>query len=69
MNTKEMTRLLNNIILLSDSIDKLRKPNPTDTELYVYNKVKRCFVSLMEMPVEPHNNLEVYEFDRKNKNF
>jgi hypothetical protein len=57
MTEKQMKSLLDSIILLSDTIETLEK-NKT-RELVVYNKVKKVFLNLMEMPIESHNNLEV----------
>jgi hypothetical protein len=57
MTEKQMKSLLDSIILLSDTIETLEK-NKT-RELVVYNKVKKVFLNLMEMPTESHNNLEV----------
>lgn len=64
MTEKQMKSLLDSIILLSDTIETLEK-NKT-RELVAYSKVKKVFLNLMEMPIELHNNLEVYEFNRKN---
>jgi hypothetical protein len=69
MNEKQMKALLDSIVLLADTIDLLAKPNCTQAELIAYSKAKKVFISLMEMPVEPHSNLEVYEFKRRKGRF
>jgi hypothetical protein len=65
MSEKQMKTLLHSIILLSDTIEALEKTKTR--KLVAYSNVKKVFLNLMETPVEPHNNLEVYESNRKLK--
>ncbi|HEY7110739.1 MAG TPA: hypothetical protein VH415_15040 [Nitrososphaeraceae archaeon] len=69
MNEKNMKALLDRIVLLSDTIESLAKPNCTQAELITYSNAKKVFVSLMEMPVDPQDSLEVYEFNVRKHSF
>lgn len=61
MNEIQMKKLLDSIVLLSDTVDLLAKPNCTQAELTAYSNVKKVFFSLMETPITLQNNLEAYD--------
>jgi hypothetical protein len=63
VNEQQVKVLLDGIIQLSQTIEVLNKPStPTETELVAFDKVKRVFLSLMEMPLHNAEEIEIYEF-------
>jgi hypothetical protein len=69
MNEHQIKTLMDGIIQLPQTIEVLTKKNATDSEIVAFDKVKRVFISLMELPLHNSEDLEVYEFDSADQNF
>jgi hypothetical protein len=71
MNEIQIKKLLDSVILLSDTVDLLAKPNCTQAELIAYSNVKKAFMCLMETPIVPHTkrNIAAYELNRRKRCF